>query len=178
MENTVAVAQFERYLQRRYPERSTAKHYVSDVHVFQAWCVKPWGEVTARDIDGFVDEGRARGWQATTLARRVAALKAFFEFCAMETEGWEGSNPVQAPRHAPKRGRRLPRDVSDAVVEQLWLALDQPRDQVWFTLMVRGGLRVGEVVASSGRMCSTRQPPNSQPACACWAKAAKNGSCI
>jgi site-specific recombinase XerD len=147
MDNPSAVEQFERHLQRRYPERSTAKHYLSDLRVFHAGCPKPWKAVTPTDIDTFVDYGRAQGWKPATLARRVAALKAFFEFCAVETEGWEQPNPVQPRRHTPKREHRLPRDLSDEVVERLWLAIDQPRDQVWFTLMLRGGLRVGEVVA-------------------------------
>ena len=77
----------------------------------------------------------------------MAALKTFFEFWAVETNTLEQPNPVQPWRHAPKRGQRLPRDLTDEVVEQLWTVIDQPRDQVWFTLMLRGGLRVGEVVA-------------------------------
>jgi len=31
MDNDTALPEFERYLQRRYPERSTAKHYLSDI---------------------------------------------------------------------------------------------------------------------------------------------------
>ena len=40
MDNATALQAFERYLQRRYPGRSTAKHYVSDVRLFQAACPK------------------------------------------------------------------------------------------------------------------------------------------
>lgn len=146
MDNDTALPEFERYLRRRYPERSTAKHYLSDLRQFQKVCAKPWAEVTPQDLDAFVDYGQQQGWKPTTLTRRVAALKTFFEFWAVETSTLERPNPVQPWRHAPKRGQRLPRDVADEVLEQLWLALDQPRDQVWFTLMLRGGLRVGEVV--------------------------------
>ena len=32
-------------------------------------------------------------------------------------------------------------------VEQVWQAITAPRDRAWFALMLRGGLRVGEVVA-------------------------------
>jgi len=147
MDNDTAMPEFERYLQRRYPERSTAKHYLSDLRQFRKMCTKPWGEVSSADIDAFVDDGQRHGWKPATLQRRVAALKTFFEFWAVETDTLERPNPVQPGRHAPKRGQRLPRDLADEVVEQLWLAIDQPRDQLWFTLMLRGGLRVGEVVA-------------------------------
>jgi site-specific recombinase XerD len=147
MGNGTALQEFERYLRRRYPERSTAKHYLSDLRQFEKVCTQPWGEVTPQDIEAFVDYGQQQGWKPATLTRRVAALKTFFEFWAVETNTLERPNPVQPWRHAPKRGQRLPRDLADEVVEQLWLAIDQPRDQLWFTLMLRGGLRVGEVVA-------------------------------
>lgn len=151
MDNEPALHTFERYLQRRYPERSTAKHYLSDLRQFQKVCTKPWREVTPQDIEAFVDHGQQLGWKPSTLTRRVAALKTFFEFWAVETNALDCANPVHPERHAPKRGQRLPRDVPDDVLERLWLALDQPRDQVWFTLMLRGGLRVSEVVALNRR---------------------------
>ena len=147
MDNDTALPEFERYLRRRYPERSTAKHYLSDLRQFQKVCTKPWAEVTPQDIDAFLEFGQQQPWKPATLARRVAALKTFFEFWAVETNTLERPNPVQPWRHAPKRGQHLPRDLTDEVVEQLWTVIDQPRDQVWFTLMLRGGLRVGEVVA-------------------------------
>jgi integrase/recombinase XerC len=147
MDNATATERFERYLQRRYPERSTVKHYLSDLRQFEKMCSKPWSEVTTQDIDAFVDYGQAHGWKPATVRRRVAALKTFFEFYAEEMNMLEQPNPVQPWRQSPKRGQRLPRDVSDEVLEQLWLAVDQPRDQVWFTLMLRGGLRVGEGVS-------------------------------
>ena len=146
MDNATAKEQFERHLQRRYPERSTAKHYLSDLRQFEKVCSKPWSEVTTQDIDAFVDYGQGHEWKPATVRRRVAALKTFFEFYAEEMDTLEQPNPVQPWRQSPKRGQRLPRDVSDEALEQLWLAIDQPRDQVWFTLMLRGGLRVGEVV--------------------------------
>lgn len=41
--------------------------------------------------------------------------------------------------------------------------IDQPSDQVWFTLMLRGGLRVGEVVAFNRGDVLTPATPD-QPA--------------
>ena len=35
MDNETALPEFERYLRRRYPERSTAKHYLSDLRQFR-----------------------------------------------------------------------------------------------------------------------------------------------
>ncbi len=147
MDNATARMKFEQHLRRRSPDRSTPIHYVSDVRQFQHLCPKPWFEVTRSDIEAFVDHGLAQGWKPATLQRRVAALKVFFDFCADESEQDDRPNPVQPSRHAPRRGERLPRDLPDELVERLWMLLDHPRDQVFFMLMLRAGLRVGEVVA-------------------------------
>lgn len=146
MDNQEALMRFERYLNRRSPGRSTAKHYVSDVRLFLAGCPKPWAEVTHSDIEAFVDRGAEAGWKPATIRRRVAALKAFFDFCAEETDRLDEPNPVCFRRHAPKQGHRLPRDVSNETVRRLWSVIESPRDQAIFALMLRAGLRVGEVV--------------------------------
>ncbi len=54
------IDQFKAYLQRRYPQRRTAKDYISDVHQFATQCGKAWLEVTMYDIDQFVDNQRAK----------------------------------------------------------------------------------------------------------------------
>jgi site-specific recombinase XerD len=147
MDNATALQKFEQHLRRRSPGRSTPIHYVSDLHQFQQFCPKPWIDVTRSDIEAFVDHGLNQGWKPATLQRRVAALKVFFDFCADQIEQGDRPNPVQPSRHAPRRAERLPRDLPDDLVERLWMLIDHPRDQVWFMLMLRAGLRVGEVVA-------------------------------
>jgi integrase/recombinase XerC len=147
MERDAAITQFAQYLQRRFPERRTVVDYCSDVRQFAATCVKPWRDVTMHDIDGFVDRQRQSGLKPATINRRVAALKTFFDFLAEDSGELQWPNPVRFKRHAGKRGRQLPRDLSDATVAQLWQAITAPRDRAWFVLMWRGGLRVGEVVA-------------------------------
>ena len=147
MDNSTARMKFEQHLRRRSPDRSTPIHSVSDVRQFQQFCPKPWFEITRADIEAFVDHGLKQGSPPTTLQRRVAALKVFFDFCADESEQEDRPNPVQPSRHAPRRAERLPRDLPDDLVERLWMLINHPRDQVAFLLMLRGGLRVGEVVA-------------------------------
>jgi site-specific recombinase XerD len=84
--------------------------------------------------------------QLSTVQRRVAALKTFFDFLAEETGDLSWPNPVRFKRHGGKLPHRLPRDLSDETVEQVWQVITAPRDQAWFVLMWRAGLRVGEVV--------------------------------
>ncbi len=99
------------------------------------------------DIDHFVDQQRQDGRSPATVKRRVAALKVFFDFLAEEADDLRWPNPVRSKRHAGKQPKRLPRDLSNETVEQLWATISSPRDRAWFALMLRGGLRVGEIVS-------------------------------
>ena len=146
MDEPDTVAAFDRYLQRRFPERRTTIDYLSDVRQFRAVCTKPWREVTMHDIDAFVDHQRQAQLQASTIKRRVAALKTYFDFLAEDSGELERLNPVRFKRHAGRQPQRLPRDLSDEAVAQLATVIRAPRDRAWFVLMLRAGLRVGEVV--------------------------------
>jgi site-specific recombinase XerD len=139
------IKQFTQYLQRQYPQRRTAIDYTSDVHQFSLACSKPWREVSMQDIDAFVDQQRQAGLSAATIKRRVAALKTFFDFLAEEANDLTWPNPVRFKRHAGKQAKKLPRDLTDAQVSQLWAIITHPRDRAWFALMLRAGLRVGEI---------------------------------
>ena len=140
------IAQFKQYLERRAPGRRTATVYMSDLRQFSASYRKPWTDVTMQDIDAFVDQQRQAGLSPATIKRRVAALKVFFDFLAEETGQLAWPNPVRFKRHAGKQPQRLPRDLKDAEVEQVWAVISAPRDRAWFALMLRAGLRAGEVV--------------------------------
>ncbi len=146
MDHETALQLFTAYLNRRYGDRSTPIHYLSDVRLFYACIgVKAPLEVTAHDIERFVDAQREQGRSARTINRRLAALHTFFEFLAGETPDQPWPNPVHWRRHKAQLGLRLPRDVADATVTQLFATIRAPRDTALFGLMVGAGLRVGEV---------------------------------
>jgi site-specific recombinase XerD len=146
MDRDESLQKFEQYLQRRFPERRTSKDYLSDLRQFVADCQKPWRDVSMHDIDAFVDHQRAQGLKPATVNRRVAALKTFFDFLAEESDDLSWPNPVRFKRHAGKRSRSLPRDLRNEDLERVWAVIASARDRAWFALMVRAGLRVGEVV--------------------------------
>jgi site-specific recombinase XerD len=146
METEEIIIQFEQYLRHRFAERRTPVDYVSDVHQFRRVCQKPWREISMHDIDAFVEQQRVSGLKSSTVRRRVAALKTFFDFMAEESGDLSWPNPVRFKRHAGKVERRLPRDLRDDDLECVWHEISSSRDRAWFALMVRAGLRVGEVV--------------------------------
>lgn len=142
-----AIAKFRSYLERRYPGRSTAKHYLSDLLIFFQFVgdISPT-EVTAKMVDEFVQAQSQQGLKGATINRRLASLSSFFDFLIDETEDDRWQNPVRWKRHGIKPGRHLPRDVSDETVRRLFAVIADRRDRAIFTLMVGTGLRVGEVV--------------------------------
>jgi site-specific recombinase XerD len=146
METEEIIVQFEQYLRHRFAERRTPVDYISDVRQFRSVCQKPWREISMHDIDAFVEQQRASGLKSATVRRRVAALKTFFDFMAEESDDLSWPNPVRFKRHAGKVERRLPRDLRDDDLERVWNEIHCSRDRAWFALMVRAGLRVGEVV--------------------------------
>lgn len=148
MDNHEAQAEFAAYLNRRYGDRSTPKHYLSDLAIFLETIEhKPIDKIDSRDVDHFVFQQQKHGMSAATINRRLAALHTFFEFMAALEPETTQPNPVNWRRHAPKQGQPIARDATDSEVEALFNQVKDPRDQAIFGLMVGAGLRVGEVAA-------------------------------
>lgn len=146
-ERSKDIEQFKQYLNRRAPQRRTAIDYSSDVRQFAATCPKAWRQVTMQDVDAFVDQQHQAGLSGATVNRRVAALKVFFDYLAEEATDLSWPNPVRFKRHAGKPAKKLARDLTDQQVAQLWSVISSVRDRAWFGLMLRAGLRLGEVVS-------------------------------
>lgn len=143
-----AQARFKRYLERRYGDRSTPKHYMSDIGIFfEQLGENPPERIDMKVIDEFVERQMAQGLQASTVNRRLASLHTFFEYVASEAPDSEMPNPVNWRRHGVKESQKLPRDASDAEVRRLFAVMEDARDTALFGLMVGAGLRVGEIVA-------------------------------
>jgi integrase/recombinase XerD len=140
-----AIERFERYIESRYPDSSTARHYVHDLKQFNQLIGKPPRAVRREDVDRFVEDQLERRLAATTVNRRLAALHEFFEYLAEENREEEWPNPVSWKRHKVKPGNPLPRDVSETEIERLFAHITHPRDKAMFRLMLDVGLRVEEV---------------------------------
>ncbi len=105
-----AIARFKSYLERRYPERSTAKHYVSDLMIFSQFAgddVSP-KKVGSKLVDEFVQAQSQQGKKGGTINRRLASLSSFFDYLIDEAEDNNWRNPVRWKRHGVKLGRHLP----------------------------------------------------------------------
>lgn len=138
------IERFRKWLRRRAPHTSTHIHYANDLSLFFAWLDKPPGEVRVADVDAFIEHSQKEGHALATINRRLAAIRSFYHFLSIEADG-APKNPVIPKRHFIPRGQVLPRDIQDPLVEKLFAVISGPRDRAMFLLMLRCGLRVGEV---------------------------------
>ncbi len=138
------IESFAKWLRRKSPHTTTAVHYTNDLKLFFAWIDKPPNTITLRDVDAFIEHSQQQGHSIATVNRRLAALRSFYHFREIENDDAR-PNPVIPKRHFIRQGRRLPRDVQDAEIEKLFAVITSVRDRVMFLLMLRCGLRVGEV---------------------------------
>ena len=138
------IEQFQKWLRRRAPHSSTHIHYASDLELFFNSSAKSVGDVTMQDVDEFIEQSQKKGHATATINRRVAALCSFYRYLAMMSDD-APPNPVRPRRHFIHQGKRLPRDAKDQDLARLFAAIDARRDRAMFLLMLRCGLRVGEV---------------------------------
>ena len=152
---------FERYWRRRKPGKSTALHYASDVRIFFRWADGYTPEdINIHVIDWFIEWQQSLGRASSTIRRRIISLRMFFDYYSYSHDK-DFFNPVIPRRHYVDKGKTLPRDVSDAVLEKLFQAIgEHRRDRAIFTLMLHCGLRVGETtkLCLEGVLMREKQP--------------------
>ncbi len=109
-----------------------------------------WERVTKDAIISFVLELKGRRYAEATVARKVAAVKSFFQF--LHAENTIQSNPTES-LESPRVGKSLPKPLTVQQVDEL---LEQPakrgtpealRDQAMLELLYATGLRVTELVS-------------------------------
>jgi len=109
-----------------------------------------WQSITKDTIVTFVLDLKERRYAGASVARKVAAVKSFFQF--LHAEGEIKQNPTES-LESPRVGKTLPRPLTVKQVDEL---LEQPakrktpealRDQAMLELLYATGLRVTELVS-------------------------------
>lgn len=136
---------FRRYLKRRQYAGPTVEHYLRDLELFFRQVPKAVREVTAEDINAFVEAEQAQGRAVATINRRVATLRAFYAF--VRDDRVPGLVSPVRRSHFLRRPKPLPRPLREDEWERVYAALAGERDQALFVLLVRSGLRVREAAA-------------------------------
>ena len=147
-----ALDEFTRDLTRRATAAKTRVAYTTDVEQFARWAserdLAPT-TVGVRELRRFVAGLSEKGNAPTTIARKLAAIRAFLR---MQVElGQRRENPAEL-LSSPKRPRKLPRVLKPAEVEALLDRIPagtalELRDRALFELAYACGLRAEELVS-------------------------------
>ncbi|MDH5695029.1 MAG: site-specific tyrosine recombinase XerD [Dehalococcoidia bacterium] len=155
-----AIDNFLSYLavERGFSE-NTIVAYRNDLHQLAGFveeeaarrgAIPPWVSFDRQAMLSYLLNLKERGYAATTVARKVAAIKSFFGF--MVAEGILKDNPTKGVTSA-KVGKSLPKPISISQVRRL---LEQPtkqstpeakRDEAMLQLLYASGMRVSELVS-------------------------------
>lgn len=130
---------------------STLASYRRDLTGWAAWLAArrvPLLGVTRADFEQWLADQFAAKAKATSVARRLSALRRFYRFEL--DRGALAEDPTLRIR-APKKPRRLPKQLSEAQVEALLAAPDVKtalghRDRAMLETLYATGLRVSELV--------------------------------
>ena len=140
------IERFVNWIHRRNPGAHTWQDYRCDLQQFAAIMGdRPPTAVTINDIDHFITVQVDQGLNPATINRHLAAILSFYSFLADEQP--DLVCPVLPHRHTLRQRRRLPRPVPQADLDRFLAVIDDVRDQAMFLLMLRCGLRIGEVAS-------------------------------
>jgi integrase/recombinase XerD len=126
----------------------TVEAYRRDLTALATWLGGPPGAAGVDDLERWLADMRAEGLAATTIRRRVAAVRTYFRHLVLI--GARRENPA-AELELPRRPRRLPRTLSPREAERLveaaaGTAPRDLRDRALVELLYGAGLRVSEAV--------------------------------
>ena len=109
-----------------------------------------WAQFNRQNMLSFLLYIKERGYVPTTIARKIAAGRSFFNF--LLAEGIIKSNPTENIS-SPSVGKALPKPIP---INQVRLLLEQPaklftseakRDRAMLELLYASGMRISELVA-------------------------------
>ncbi|ESX68227.1 site-specific tyrosine recombinase XerD [Mesorhizobium sp. M0027] len=110
-----SAARIEAFLEMMSAERGAAENTLSsyrrDLEDASAGIGGGLAAATSADIRAYLDDIAARGFAATSQARKLSAIRQFFKF--LYAEGLRGDDPT-GTLDSPKKGRPLPKTMSEA----------------------------------------------------------------
>lgn len=139
----------ENYFRHMYRRNFRPKTYFSNLTAIYIFLnvVKESGktrleEVTKNDLEAFIEHEQDRGLMLSTVRTRLHCANAFLGYLI---EAGIVSADVLARRIRLKKPEALPRAMDPDDVKQLFSVIDHPRDRAMITVLLRTGMRIGEL---------------------------------
>jgi len=142
----------ENYFRHMYRRNFRPKTYFSNLAAIYIFLnvVKESGktrleEVTKNDLEAFIEHEQDRGLMLSTVRTRLHCANAFLGYLI---EAGIVSGDVLARRIRLKKPEALPRAMDPDDVKQIFSVIDHPRDRAMITVLLRTGMRIGELLGT------------------------------
>lgn len=121
---------------------NTLDGYSRDLNQFAEFIDKALTKIKTEDISAFLAHRRANGDGASTVSRKLSAIKSFYNF--LVRKGKVKYNPASSIE-TMKKPKRLPKPVDAEEINRLLNMIDNLRDRTVFEVLYGTGLRREEV---------------------------------
>jgi len=101
-------------------------------------------QLSRQDVEAFVEALQDRGLKLTTVNTRLRNVYAFVRYLILEYTGFDWG--LMERKVKLKLPDRLPRAIDAQHLDQLLCAIDDCRDRALILLLLRTGLRIGELL--------------------------------
>ena len=143
----------EDYCRNMYRRNFRPKTYFSSLTALQVFLtvVRDSGktcleEITKNDLEAFIEHEQDRGLMLSTVRTRLHCVNAFLGYVI---ESGIVSGAVLARRIRLKKPETLPRAMEPDDVKQLLSVIEQPKDLAMITVLLRTGMRIGELLGTT-----------------------------
>jgi len=142
----------EEYIRHMYRRNFRPKTYASALKAIYDFLigVRDSGktrleEITKKDIEAFIEHEQDRGLMLSTVRTRLHCINAFLGYV---TDEGIIKIEVLARRIRLKKPDTLPRAMDPDDVKQLLSVIDNPRDRAMIMILLRTGMRIGELLST------------------------------
>jgi integrase/recombinase XerD len=142
------VEQYLRHQYRRNCKANTLKQSATSLVQFLSFFAGKGNivleQLSRDDIEAFVEDLQDRGMKPTTVNTRLRGVYAFLRYIILEYKivSWE----LMERKIRLKLPDRLPRAIDAQHLQQLLAVIDTPRDRALILLLLRTGMRIGELL--------------------------------
>ncbi|MGZ3649474.1 MAG: tyrosine-type recombinase/integrase, partial [Syntrophales bacterium] len=141
------VEEYFRHMYRRNFRPKTYFNALTAIYIFLT-VIRDAGktrleEITKNDIEAFIEHEQDRGMTLSTVRSKLHCVNAFLGFAI---EAGVVSTAVLARRIRLKKPETLPRAMDPDDVKQLLSVIDNPKDRAMIMVLLRTGMRIGELL--------------------------------
>ena len=152
---TDSIINYRRFLKRKNCSVYTVKTYMHALKKFILWVDVPVENTTNKTIHAYIDYLRGKRLTPKTINTYLDSVRGFYDYLRYEEE-IPIENPVRKGSLL-RLSKPLPRYLRDEEAIILLKALETKRDKAMFMMMLRTGLRVGELANLTLRAIDVRR---------------------